>query len=155
VLIPVWIPTATVTDLAPASVVVTAETPEPTDPPGMTLGWFEGNIHRASGLERFADRAHLAAGRMLERYPTSAMRAFRPSELRLIGHLDMVTGEIHLIDQAGDDLVAWLGIEPGALVEELLTTSARHMARRELRTVDPVTREFLRRHGPPIYRDDV
>jgi hypothetical protein len=154
VLIPVWIPqtplTPATSDLGPGTAIVTDDSREPAE---RVLAWFEGNLYGASNLERFADRAWHAAGRMQADYPTVAVRALQTSDLLLVGYLNDEVGELTLDPDTTDALCKWLSVEPSALVEQLLTTSARHTARRQMRLLDPMTREHLRRHGPSVYRD--
>lgn len=154
VLIPVWIPhnplTPATNDLAPGTAIVTNDSRETAE---RVLAWFEGNLYGASNLECFADRAWHAAGRMQADYPTAAVRAISTTDLVLVGYLNDELGEIIPDPENIDLLCKWLSIEVSELSKELLTTSARHTARRQMRLLDPVTREHLRRHGPSVYRD--
>ena len=49
--------------------------------------YYEGNRYGASNIKTFADRAMLAGGRCVERYPTSAMRAVLAEALVKVGTL--------------------------------------------------------------------
>ena len=51
------------------------------------LIYFEGNRYGASNVKTFADRAMLAGGRCVERYPTTAMRAVLAEALVKVGTL--------------------------------------------------------------------
>jgi hypothetical protein len=148
--IPVWIPTASLLDLAPGSAVVTRPDASKNQP--LLQGWFEGNCYQASNLQRFADRAQHAADRLLSSYPTTATRGFTPSDLYPVGELDTETGVITLDPAATHPLLAWLEVSESELAEQLLTTSARQTAQRELLTMDPLTRAFLKRNGPSLYQ---
>lgn len=155
VLISVWIPktikTGATSDLAPGTAIVTDDSE---DHGTRVKGWFEGNIYAAENLSRFADRALLAAGRMRSAYPTRAVREFLPTELLFVGHLDEESGELHLDPSASEPLSAWLAVAPEQLHQQLLATSMKQVMHRELRSMDPVRREILRRMGPVSLRSD-
>lgn len=57
---------------------------------------FEGNIYGAVNLATWADRIHSAAGRAETKYPTTARRSVRISDLVLVGSYESDTGEVDL-----------------------------------------------------------
>ena len=68
----------------PQSAIVGADPEEGED---RVLIYFEGNRYGASNIRTFADRAMLAGGRCVERYPTAAMRAVLAEALVRVGTL--------------------------------------------------------------------
>lgn len=92
--------------------------------------YYEGGRH-ASNIVTFADRCHLAAGRMLEHYPTSAMMAADAEDLTRIGSYDTRSG---VVDLDGREqllaLVGWLNRKQDTvdLGPELRTTHWRAIA---------------------------
>jgi hypothetical protein len=152
----VWIPAQPAScsfaarNLAPASAVVSS-----VDAPHgeRLLCYYEGNLYGAGNLVRFADRAHHASDRMISKYPTAAMGSFDAEELFFVGVFDTATGIVMVEPEQRAALCVWLNVTAEDLNVELQTTSSRHMALRALKTLDPITAQWLRRHGPSNYRD--
>lgn len=114
------------TGIDPGSGVVAGTPGTPGPPTGYLTVWYEGNRHGAVNLERWADRVHNAADRMLTRYPTIAMRNLPAEQLRAIGTYDPDTGEFTPgIPHWRAALEAWLG---RPVTDDDLTPS--HAARR-------------------------
>jgi|HubBroStandDraft_6_1064221.scaffolds.fasta_scaffold34131_2 hypothetical protein len=67
---------------------------------------FEGNLYGASNLTKYEDRVDHAAGRLLHRYPTIAIRVARSAELVCIGTWDHASKRLTITDQA--TLNTWL-----------------------------------------------
>lgn len=84
---------------------------------------YEGALYGQSGLERYADRVRLAAGRHTERYPTIARAWVEPNELIQVGWWDEADGRVVPEDVPGDPLAAWLRHPVAA--DELLATGAQ------------------------------
>ncbi len=61
-------------------------------PQGYVVFYYEGNIHSASNLCSYEERIKCAAGRMFDRYPTTAMIALPVTDLdsyvRVVGTID-------------------------------------------------------------------
>lgn len=72
--------------------------------------YFEGAIHGQENLRTLADRANQAAGRMIQRYPTTAMRAVPRDALMAVGTFDPQGRQITLTGPHSEGAVAeWLG----------------------------------------------
>jgi hypothetical protein len=130
--------------------------------------YYEGNRYRASGMARYADRVHHAAGRMLHNAPTSARTLAPAAALVEIGLYDWREGQVHLLDDPAvyEQLAAWLGLDPaatagGALAAELQTAgSSRHTQRREIRAAlaanpDPARRRLIADYAHRYGHDDL
>ncbi len=76
--------------IRPGSGIVALQ--DQTAPQGYVVFYYEGNVHSACNLGSYEERIKCAAGRMFERYPTSAMIALPASELdsyvRVVGTID-------------------------------------------------------------------
>ena len=74
--------------------------------------YYEGNVHGSVNVVTYADRARLAAGRLLASYPTRACAAVDRGTLRQVGWFDQEKG-IALLDrgQAQEALTTWLDRE--------------------------------------------
>ena len=101
--IKIFVPTADAfTTIAPGSAIVGRGETD-----GRVHVYFEGNLHGAINLERFIDRAAVAAGRLEQRYPTVA-QAFMPAErLVEVGTFDCDLNRVTLTNEPA--LAAWLG----------------------------------------------
>lgn len=149
-----WIPTPSVpVDLVPGSAIVSS--PDAPSAESGLLCYFEGNLYGASNIVTYADRAMVASDRLLANYPTSATAVFNQTHLTLVGSYDTESGDVSLDPDRSAELAAWLQVTPQNLQIELRTTAIRHIARRELATMNPIARRFLRTHGPSIYRDEL
>jgi len=155
-----WIPALScpVDILAGSAIVSLADLPEAPlggleQEPNRIVCYFEGDLYGASNLVTFADRADIASGRMIEQYPTTAVAALVVTEIVLVGSYDTDSGQAVIDPARRQDLCEWIGVSEDALDAELQTTSVRHVARRQLLTLDPMQARFLRTHGPSIYRD--
>lgn len=98
--------------IAPGSAIVAAVTDivEP-DLIEANVGiYFEGNLIGASNLERFAERAHIAASRSAHRYGTMGRGYVSEKELVEVGRYDYHAGEITAISRP-DLLADYLGSE--------------------------------------------
>lgn len=74
--------------------------------------YYEGNLYRASNLERFHERALVAYGRLTQRAPTVAMAMVPESEFLVIGH--MHPGQVQI--SRSDLFDQWLrGIAPSSI----------------------------------------
>ena len=94
--------------IVPGSAIVARDDRESDSDP--LLVHYEGNMYGATNLESYLDRALCAAGRLLERYPTTAKMAAAPDELMFVGYLDYEQQRID-IEGLGSDraLAGWLG----------------------------------------------
>lgn len=76
--------------IRPGSGIVALQ--DQTAPQGYLVFYYEGNIHSASNLRSYEERIKCAAGRMFERYPTTAMIALPVTDLdsyvRVVGTID-------------------------------------------------------------------
>jgi hypothetical protein len=76
--------------IRPGSGIVALQ--DQTAPQGYVAFYYEGNIHSASNLRSYEERIKCAAGRMFERYPTTAMIALPVTDLdayvRVVGTID-------------------------------------------------------------------
>src|SRR5262245_10310530 len=79
----------------------------------MVEAYFEGNRYQASNLTTFEEKLKHAAGRLVERYPTSAKGQFRLADFHIVGsyHVEANWASVYLA--VTDDLVLrrWLGEE--------------------------------------------
>lgn len=153
VLVP-WDATA---GIAPGSGVVTGGDREGT-PLGHMRVWFEGNLNGAVNLQRWADRVHNAADRMLTNYPTTAVLEASGDHFRALGFYDPESGTFDWqVPHWREALSEWLGhpVTP----EDLTTTVGSHAARRtmqRLRAGSPAEQQqaaLLSRQGPHPYRN--
>lgn len=98
---------------------------------GMVVTHYEGGT--AENVRRFEDRLNLAAGRRRERYPTSAMRGWRPDDVVEVGRARYDHALRHwLVAEVTDRdaFAGWLGDEPVPAVggsDELLTECGSRM----------------------------
>jgi hypothetical protein len=73
--------------------------------------YFEGAIYDHENVRTLADRANQAAGRMLQRYPTTEMRAVPRDVLMAVGTFDPQRRQIFLTGPHSEGAVAeWLGM---------------------------------------------
>ena len=73
--------------------------------------YFEGSIYDQENVRTLADRANHAAGRMIQRYPTTAMRAVPREVLMAVGTFDIRRRQIILTGPHSEGAVAeWLGM---------------------------------------------
>lgn len=83
--------------------------------------YFEGAIFGQENMRTLADRATHAAGRMLERYATTATRIVPRDALLAVGTFDFGKGKITLTGSDSEGAVAaWLGtpqLDPAELVQ--------------------------------------
>jgi hypothetical protein len=83
--------------------------------------YFEGAIFGQENMRTLADRAAHAAGRMLERYATTAARIVPRDALLAVGIFDFHEGRIRLTGSDSERAVAvWLGtprLDPAELVQ--------------------------------------
>jgi hypothetical protein len=83
--------------------------------------YFEGAIFGQENMRTLADRATHAAGRMLERYATTATRIVPRDALLAVGTFDFHEGSIRLTGSDSERAVAtWLGtpqLDPAELVQ--------------------------------------
>jgi hypothetical protein len=83
--------------------------------------YFEGAIFGQENMHTLADRATHAAGRMLERYATSAARIVPRDALLAVGTFDFRSGRITLTGADSERVVAaWLGtpqLDPAELAQ--------------------------------------
>ncbi len=83
--------------------------------------YFEGAIFGQENMRKLADRATQAAGRMLERYATTATRIVPRDALLAVGIFDFREGRIRLTGSDSERAVAaWLGtpqLDPAELVQ--------------------------------------
>lgn len=83
--------------------------------------YFEGAIFGQENMRTLADRATHAAGRMLERYATTAARIVPRDALLVVGTFDFHEGCIRLTGSDSERAVAaWLGtprLDPAELVQ--------------------------------------
>lgn len=83
--------------------------------------YFEGAIFGQENMRTLADRATHAAGRMLERYATTAARIVPRDALLAVGTFDFDQGRIRLTGSDSERAVAaWLGtprLDPAELAQ--------------------------------------
>jgi hypothetical protein len=83
--------------------------------------YFEGAIFGQENMRTLADRATHAAGRMLERYATTAARMVPRDALLAVGTFDFRSGQITLTGADSERVVAaWLGtpqLDPAELAQ--------------------------------------
>jgi len=83
--------------------------------------YFEGAIFGQENMRTLADRATQAAGRMLERYATTATRIIPRDALLAVGTFDFDRGRIRLTGSDSERAVAaWLGtlrLDPAELAQ--------------------------------------
>lgn len=93
---------------------------------------YEGSLHGAVNLKRFADRAAVAAGRHASRYATVARMTALESEVIEVGWYDDETGEVTALEPSIDALLTWVGCTEEEWETERLSSAARHEMHREL-----------------------
>jgi hypothetical protein len=112
--------------------------------------YFEGAIYVQENVRTLADRANQAAGRMLQRYPTTAMRVVPRDVLMAVGTFDPQRRQIFLTGPHSEGAVAeWLGmvqLDPAELrpSREAVGVGA---AGPEIATVDPGLLHALMERG--------
>lgn len=74
------------TSLLPGTAIVGIEVLN--EEQGVIRGYFEGNKYGASNIESFEDKCLIAAGRGIQRYPTTAWDVFEIAELEKVGTYD-------------------------------------------------------------------
>jgi hypothetical protein len=73
--------------------------------------YFEGAIFGQENMRTLADRARNAAGRMVEQYPTTAMRVVPRDASAVVGTFDLREARIMLTGPGSERAVAeWLGV---------------------------------------------
>lgn len=87
--------------IAPGSAIVGSELPD-----GHINIDYEGGIYGQVGLESFNRRVMQAAGRHINRYPTSARMNLPAADMQSIGEYDTDSWTMKVNDQAALD--AWL-----------------------------------------------
>jgi hypothetical protein len=115
-------------------------------------GRYAGQLHiyyadaRHLDTAIYADRVALAAGRLLENYPTVARREVDYRTLRPIGEYDPREGEVLLLEREDHArLATYLRLDRAELDGQLHATGARFEQRRTLRraiadrSMDPAT----------------
>ncbi|MCW3783897.1 hypothetical protein [Defluviimonas salinarum] len=100
-------------DILPGSAIVCAADADRNpvvDTHGRVTAWFEGNAYDAVNLRDFIDRTRCAAGRMVQDYPTVAVRSVPAAEIRILADFDLERGivtrirdEHALAEQSGED----------------------------------------------------
>lgn len=113
--------------------------------------YFEGAIYGApQNVRTLADRARQAAGRMVEEYPTTAMRVVPRDALVAVGTFDLRAGRIMLTGPHSERAVAdWLGT-PQLDPAELRSTGAagRPMVPSPVAAIEPgLLRDLMERGG--------
>lgn len=113
--------------------------------------YFEGTIYGApQNVRTLADRARQAAGRMVEEYPTTAMRVVPREALVAVGTFDLRAGRIVLTGPHSERAVAdWLGT-PQLDPAELRSTGAagRPMVPSPVAAIEPgLLRDLMERGG--------
>lgn len=74
---------------------------------GLTTIYFEGNLYGAENVVRYDQKVEHAAGRLVEKYPTTAKMMLKPEHLTQVGTYD---SESHVLDVTDPDaLEAWAG----------------------------------------------
>lgn len=100
---------------------------------GDLVAYYESNMNGAINLVTFADRVAVAAGRMVDAYPTVARVSVEAGALTLVGNYDTDRGRVILLDSGAEAAVAgWVGCAVEDLRVELESTSARHQMLREV-----------------------
>lgn len=136
------------TSIAPRSGIVGRPAAE-----GRVDTYYEGALHGPERLATFADRVHLAWGRLVTRAPTIARAHLPESTLLQVGEFDPVDGRVEVSEAGRSALAAWLGVDDVA-PEELLTTNGDGCRRRELRphlarldALEPEARAWVEREA--------
>jgi len=104
-------------------------------PPGHFRVWFEGNRNGAVNLQRWADRVHCAADRMVTSYPTIAVRDIDSLYFKALGTYDITTGLFTWgVPHWRESLSAWLGrpVEDDDLVTSVAENRRNAAALRRL-----------------------
>lgn len=73
-------------DLAKGTAIVSTGVMFPDS--GRVKCYYEGNIYGAVNLQTFQDRAICAAGRLITRYPTTAIAYLTPDQLFKVGEME-------------------------------------------------------------------
>ena len=142
-----WIPTDPRLAIAAGSGVVSRDPGEGAE---RVVCYYEGNLYGSEQMAGYADRVAIAAGRLLENYPTVAQGAFRLESLQLVGTYDPERGIVSLTGHgANERLAEWVGVEDAELDAELITRSSlrQDFARNVesyLRSEDPAVRQWAR-----------
>lgn len=78
------------------------------------LCYIEGNLYGAKNLETFRDKVICAAGRLVESYPTSAIRFMQRDDLVFVGYLDYETKDLHFVEDENilNEFREWSGETP-------------------------------------------
>lgn len=98
-------------EVAPRSAIVAAQA---VTIPGIRVAYYEGNLLGASNMVEFYQRLVSAAGRLEQRYPTSAMMGVDPDEVEIVAVFDT---DLQAVTEVFDEvaLVAWAGEETAAI----------------------------------------
>lgn len=90
---------------------------------GRIFTYYEGDRFHYANVHTFADRCAIAAGRLQESYPTSAVASIPLGDLRRVG---IWTGDgIDVLPNGEAALERWLGVTGGDLHAELQLSGVR------------------------------
>jgi hypothetical protein len=112
--------------------------------------YFEGSIYGApQNVRTLADRARHAAGRMVEEYPTAAMRVVPRDALVAVGTFDLRSGRIMLTGPQSERAVAdWLGMPQLDPTELRPTGVGRPVVPSAVAAIEPgLLRDLMERGG--------
>ena len=112
--------------------------------------YFEGAIYGApQNVRTLADRARQAAGRMVEEYPTTAMRVVPRDALVAVGTFDLRSGRVMLTGPHSERAVAdWLGTPQLDPTELRPTGAGRPAVPSAVAAIEPgLLRDLMERGG--------
>lgn len=121
--------------IAPASGIVGRP-----EGPGQVLCYYEGNLYGSESMRHFRERLMHAAGRMVQRYPTTARICLPESALRPVGVYDAARWTVASVSDP-DALAAWAG-------EPIAAITGHRFAPGPLDVADPAVQETLRQLRP-------
>lgn len=90
---------------------------------GKVDAWFEGNLNKYANVKGFHDKLKIAAGRLVQTYPTKARREFDASDLRQVATYHYPLLAVRDVTDP-EALAQWAGEPIGAIVGERLPSGA-------------------------------
>lgn len=86
---------------------------------GRVLCYYEGNLHGVKDMEAYAGKLKQAAGRLVQRYPTSAMAAYEVADLVRVGTYDARRWVVAAVTDP-EEMARWSGETLDAVVGQRL-----------------------------------
>ena len=68
------------------------------------LGYYEGNIYNADNIKTFEDKCMFAAGRGVQKAPTTAFQLFNVNEIKQVGEYDYTSHKANISDRDAVEL---------------------------------------------------